>query len=203
MRLTVRTPLGPAWVDLDQPSREPTALLQLGHGAGGGVDAPDLRAARSAALAAGLAVARVTAPYRVAGRRSSPAASQLDAGWLAVSAELRIRLGTLPVVTGGRSAGARVACRTATATNAVAVVALAFPVHPPGRPDRDRTAELLLPSVPVLVVQGDRDPFGMPGPDPGRRVAIIPGADHSLRKDTAAVGAAVVTFLRDLGLAQP
>jgi uncharacterized protein len=203
VRLTVPTPAGPAWVDLERPAEEPSALLQLGHGAGGGVDAPDLRAVRSAALAAGIAVARVTAPYRVAGRRTSPAAGQLDASWLAVSADLRMRLGPLPVVPGGRSAGARVACRTATATNAVAVVALAFPVHPPGRPDRDRTPELVLPSVPVLVVQGDRDAFGMPPPEAGRRVVVIPGADHSLRKDVAAVGAAVVAFLRDLGLAPP
>ena len=94
------------------------------------------------------------------------------------------------------------ACRTATATDATAVVALAFPVHPPGRPDRDRTPELALPTVPVLVVQGDRDPFGMPPAGQRRCLVVIPGADHSLRKDTAAVGAAVVTFLRDLGLAQ-
>jgi predicted alpha/beta-hydrolase family hydrolase len=105
------------------------------------------------------------------------------------------RLGTLQVVVGGRSSGARVACRTASALGAVAVVALAFPVHPPGRPERTRLPELELPSVPVLVVQGERDPFGMPPAARGRTVHVVPGGDHSLRTGRAALGAVVLDWL--------
>jgi predicted alpha/beta-hydrolase family hydrolase len=170
--------------------------LVLGHGASGGVEAVDLRAVRDGAVAAGLAVVRVTQPHVAAGRRSPAPAAQLDAAWLAVSAHLHTvpRLGRLPAIHGGRSAGARVACRTATATAAVGIVALAFPVHPPGRPDKSRLDELALPTVPVLVVQGDRDAFGMPPKARGRTVRVIAGADHSLRKDPAAVADAVVEF---------
>lgn len=200
-RLEVATPSGSAWVDLDEPGSA-TALLVLGHGAGGGVEAPDLRAVRAAVLSAGVAVARVTQPYRVAGRRSPAPAPRLDEAWLAVDSILRQRTGLarLPFVHGGRSSGARVACRTAHATGAAAVVALAFPVHPPGRPERSRLDELALPDVAVLVVQGARDPFGVPPPDPRRRLVVIAGADHSLRQDGRAVGAAVVDFLVEHGL---
>lgn len=197
----VETPHGPAAVRLDQPPARASALLVLGHGAGGGIDAPDLVAVRDAALMAGMAVALVLQPYRVAGRRAPAPAAQLDAAWLAVLTTLRGAVDA-PLVVGGRSSGARVACRTATAAGAGAVVALAFPVHPPGRPDQDRLAELALPSVPVLVVQGERDPFGCPPPAPGRQVAVVPG-DHALKRDTAAVSTIVIDFLRGAGLARP
>ena len=197
-RIEIATPTGPAWADLDQPSR-PIGLLMLGHGASGGVDAPDLRAARDAAVGVGVTVARISQPHVVAGRRSPAPAARLDEAWLAVAHALAARRGLrgLPLIVGGRSAGARVACRTAADTGAVAVIALAFPVHPPGKPERSRLDELALPRLPVLVVQGDRDAFGMPPPDPARRLVVIPGADHSLRKDLPAVAAAVAEFLAE------
>lgn len=199
MRLDVATPTGPAWVDLDRPRGKPAGLLAIGHGAGGGVDARDLIAVRDAALAAQFAVARVTQPYRVAGRRAPAPAPRLDEAWLAAVAAVRAQRGlrTTPLVVAGRSSGARVACRTATASGAVAVVALAFPVHPPGKPEKSRLDELALPRVAVLVVQGDRDAFGMPPPGAATLV-VLPGADHSLKKDPAAVAAAVVAFLSSL-----
>ena len=193
--LEVATAAGPARVDVDRPAGEPVGAFLVGHGAGGGVDAPDLLAARDGALAAGYLVARITQPYRVAGRRMPPAAPRLDEAWLAVTAALAERFGPLPAVHGGRSSGARVACRTAAASRAVAVVALAFPLHPPGRPERSRLAELDAAVVPVLVVQGDRDPFGMPPPAAHRRVVVVPGATHALAKDPPAVAAAVRDFL--------
>jgi predicted alpha/beta-hydrolase family hydrolase len=145
--------------------------LVLGHGAGGGVDARDLLAARDAALALGWRVVRVEQPWRVRGARVAEAPPRLDAAWTAVAAQL-----DGPLVVGGRSAGARVACRTAGATGARAVLALAFPLHPPGRPDRSRLPELLLPQVPRLVVQGSRDAFGVPQVD---GVHVVDGADHA------------------------
>jgi predicted alpha/beta-hydrolase family hydrolase len=172
----------------------------LGHGAGGGVEAPDLVAATGAALAEGFSVALVEQPYRVAGRRSSPPAHQLDAAWTAVVEQLADgELRGLPLVTGGRSAGARVACHTAEATGAAAVLCLAFPLQPPARkgkpPAVDRLHELDEVKVPVLVVQGDGDRFGMPPPGRNREVVQVPG-DHSLRKDSQAVAAAVEGWLR-------
>lgn len=151
------------------------ATLVLGHGAGGGIEAPDLLAARAAGLALGLRVVRVEQPWRVAGRRIAVAPARLDEAWLDVCATL-----DGPLIAGGRSAGARVACRTATATGAVAVLCLAFPLVPPGR-SASRAGELLLPDVPLLVVQGARDGFGVP---PGAHV--VEGADHAFavrRKD--------------------
>lgn len=169
----------------------------LGHGAGGGVDAPDLVAATNAARQAGISVALVEQPYRVAGRRSPAPARQLDAAWTAVLTQLRddALLG-LPILTGGRSLGARVACRTAADVGAVAVLCLAFPLHPPGRgddPAKSRLAELDAVRVPTLVVQGERDPFGIPPDGPGRTVVRVPG-NHTLRS-TAAVAAAVSDWL--------
>ena len=198
MQLQVDTPSGPAGVDLDQP-RSAVALLVLGHGAGGGIDAPDLRAVRARAVAEGMAVARVTQPYRVAGRRTPAPAPRLDEAWLSVISALRARraLARLPLIAGGRSSGARVACRTAAAAAAVGVVALAFPVHPPGRPEKSRLDELELPCVPVLVVQGERDPFGIPPPGPRREVVLVP-ADHSLKGGLVAVGDAVRDWLSGL-----
>jgi predicted alpha/beta-hydrolase family hydrolase len=191
------TPSGAALVDIDRPSGPPTGLLVLGHGAGGGIDATDLLTARDAALALGLAVARVTQPYRVAGRRAPAPAARLDEAFVAVVQAVRALRGlrSVPLVTGGRSSGARVACRTAHLTGADAVVALAFPVHPPGQPDKSRLDELDAVTVPVLVVQGDRDPFGMPPRRRGRRVVTVPG-DHSLR-DPSAIHRAVARFLTE------
>jgi hypothetical protein len=199
MRLQIDTPTGPATADLDRPAHA-SALAVLTHGAFGGVGSADLIAVRDSLVADGVAAALVTQPYRVAGRRTPPAAAVQDAAWLAVLAALRRRRGfaTVPLVVGGRSNGARVACRTAGAAGAVGVVALAFPVHPPGKPEQSRLEELAAPTVPVLVVQGERDPFGMPPEDPSRRLVVIPGGEHSLRADLAAVAAAVSSFVIDL-----
>jgi uncharacterized protein len=145
-------------------------------------------------------VVRVTQPYRVAGRRAPAPAAQLDAAWVAVVESLD-RKG-LPLVVGGRSSGARVACRTAGTVGAAGIVALAFPLHPPGRPDRSRADELLT-GVPTLVVNGDRDPFGIPEPGAGIELVIRPGAGHDLRRDLAGTGAAVVDWLARHGWAEP
>jgi uncharacterized protein len=169
--------------------------LVLGHGAGGGVGARDLVVAADAAVAAGCSVALVEQPYRVAGRRSPAPAHQLDAAWTAVVDQLRAgALRDLALVVGGRSSGARVACRTAEATGAVAVLCLAFPVHPPGRPDKSRQPELDAVSLPTLVVQGRADPFGMPTAAANRTVVTVAG-NHSLRNELDVVGAAVGDWL--------
>jgi uncharacterized protein len=188
--IELETPHGPARAhrhDVDAPR----ALLVLGHGAAGGVTAPDLVGATEVANEAGVSVALVEQPYRVAGRRSQAPAKQLDAAWIAVVEQLR---GDLPLIAGGRSAGARVACRTAVETGAVAVLCLAFPVHPPGRPEKSRLEELDAVQVPVLVVQGERDPFGMPPEAPGRTVAVVAG-DHGLKADRATQAVAVREWL--------
>jgi hypothetical protein len=191
--LELDTPHGLARAQVDAVDR-PLAALVLGHGAGGGIQAPDLVGAAQAARSAGVSVALVEQPYRVAGRRSPAPANQLDAAWIAVVSQLRAGpLGGLPLLTGGRSAGARVACRTAAETASVGVLCLAFPVHPPGRPEKSRLAELDAVEVPTLVVQGDSDPFGMPPDGPNRNVVPIPGT-HSL-KNTDAVAAAVSDWL--------
>jgi predicted alpha/beta-hydrolase family hydrolase len=172
----------------------------LGHGAGGGIESPDLVAATAAARSAGLIVALVEQPYRVAGRRSPAPAAQLDVSWTSVVSQLRDGpLAGLPLVTGGRSSGARVACRTAKEAGAAAVLCLAFPVHPPGRPEKTRLPELDAVTVPVLVVQGENDPFGMPPPAPNRTVVPVPGT-HALRSK-GAVAAAVTDWLAALTLA--
>jgi len=189
----VGTPAGPASVRLELPDGVPRALLLLGHGAGGTVNSPDLAAVTAAAIGAGYAVARVTQPYRVAGKKAPPRAPVLDGAWLAIAAQVAIP--ELPLVVGGRSSGARVGCRTATALAAVAVVALAFPTTPP-RSDKDRLDELAAPVVPVLVVQGAGDPFGIPPDAPGRTVSVLPGATHTIRGPAArAAGIIVVDWL--------
>jgi hypothetical protein len=195
-RRTVPTPHGDALVHLHSPDAAPRGLLALGHGAGGGVHAADLQVAARAGLAAGMIVALVEQPYRVAGRRAPAPAGQLDTAWLAVLAHLRDSAPAdgLPLVTGGRSSGARVACRTAAEANATAVLCLAFPVHPPGRPERDRLAELDAVPVPVLVVQGDRDPFGRPPRRRGRKVLVLAG-DHALRAEHVRLGREVGRWL--------
>jgi len=181
------------------PVESPVAALVLGHGAGGGIESPDLVGATRAANDSGLSVALVEQPYRVAGRRSPAPAGQLDTAWTSVVGQLRDGpLASLPVLTGGRSSGARVACRTSAGTGSVAVICLAFPLHPPGRPEKSRLSELDSVSVPTLVVQGENDPFGMPPDGPRRTVVAIPGT-HSLR-NSAAVTAAVAGWLATAAL---
>jgi hypothetical protein len=170
--------------------------LVLGHGAGGGIGAGDLLAARDAALGLGITVALVEQPYRVAGRRSPAPAAQLDMAWLAVIKWLAQELPGGRLICGGRSSGARVACRTAGGSGATAVLCLAFPLHPPGRPEQTRLPELDAVEVPTLVVQGERDPFGMPPQGPGRTVIPVPG-NHSLRS-AGAVREAVADWLGQL-----
>ncbi|HEY2371684.1 MAG TPA: alpha/beta family hydrolase [Gaiellaceae bacterium] len=194
--LDVETPHGPARVHLDRVTRASAGLV-LGHGAGGGVEARDLVAAASAAKAAGLTVALVEQPYRVSGRRSPAPAQQLDTAWIAVVERLkRKELRGLPLITGGRSSGARVACRTAGLAEAVGVLCLAFPLRPPGR-DVSRLDELDAVSVPTLVIQGSSDPFGMPPAGKNRTVIQVAG-DHGLKKDIPAVTAAVRDWLETM-----
>jgi predicted alpha/beta-hydrolase family hydrolase len=191
----IATPHGPARAHVHAAGSEAHGALVLGHGAGGGIQAPDLTAASEAALGQGWSVALVEQPYRVAGRRSAAPAHQLDAAWEAVLAELRAGVfAGLPVVTGGRSSGARVACRTAATTAASGVLCLAFPLHPPGKPEKTRLAELDAVEVPVLIVQGESDPFGMPPAAPGREVFRVRGT-HGLRGSGAELAAAVTRWL--------
>jgi predicted alpha/beta-hydrolase family hydrolase len=208
--MRVQTPRGDAEVDLTKPKGKRRALLALGHGAGGDVTTADLQAVREAALAAGVAVALVTQPYRVAGRRSAAPATHLDEAWLAIMAEIRtLPVGStegtriarlLPLIVGGRSSGARVACRTAAACGASGVVALAFPSHPPGKPENSRDGELKS-GVPTLVVNGDRDAFGVPAVPGGVDLVVLRGETHDLRRNTSAVATAVVDWLRSHGWA--
>jgi uncharacterized protein len=196
--LEVDTPHGQANVHL-HTADEPRAALVLGHGAAGGVTSRDLVAVTDVASSEGVIVALVEQPYRVAGRRSPAAARQLDAAWTAVIDHLLAsELRGLPLLVGGRSLGARVACRTEEATGAVAVLCLAFPLQPPRRSGAarapSRLSELDMVSVPTLVVQGARDRFGIPPATAQRTVVQVPG-DHSLRTDLQAVAAAVRAWL--------
>lgn len=183
------------------PAPDPWAGLVLGHGAGGGVGAPDLQAATTAALAAGVSVALSEQPYRVAGRRAPAPAAQLDTAFGQIIAEARRRWWPdLPMLTGGRSSGARVACRTADDGGACGVLCLAFPLHPPGKaddPSKSRLPELDGVGVPVLVVQGASDPFGMPPEAPGRTLVRLRG-NHSLKSDMPGLRDAVGGWLTDL-----
>ena len=200
--VTIDTPRGPARAHLSFPedAAAPSAALILGHGAGGGVGAPDIQAAARAARESGYAVALVEQPYRVAGRRAPAPAGHLDEAWTAVVADLaQGEFADLPIVTGGRSMGARVACRTAAATGSVAVLCLAFPLQPPRRasattPSPSRLPELAAVTVPTLVVQGINDRFGMPPTGPSRTVVTVAG-DHGLKGDLPAVHDAVARWL--------
>ncbi|MET7989937.1 alpha/beta family hydrolase [Amycolatopsis sp. NPDC005232] len=191
--LEIDTPHGPARAEL-HCAKDGAAVLLLGHGAGGGIGAKDLVAVARAAKAAGVHVALVEQPYRVAGRRAPAPANQLDTAWLAVADELSAHFDDLPLVFGGRSSGARVACRTASAGQAVAVLCLAFPEHPPGRPEKTRQPELDAVEVPTLVVQGERDPFGRPSAGPHHEVVMVSG-DHTLSADLDAVSRAAAEWL--------
>jgi predicted alpha/beta-hydrolase family hydrolase len=196
--LEIDTPSGTANAHLNEADG-PRAALILGHGAGGGVQAKDLVAVATVAHSAGVSVVLVEQPYRVAGRRSPAPAHQLDAAWISVIGHLVAgELQGLQLVVGGRSSGARVACRTAEATGAGGVLCLAFPLQPPRRsgatPAQSRLPELDAVTVPTLVVQGTRDPFGMP-PAGERRTVVQVAGDHSLRTDLGAVGEAVQAWL--------
>ena len=187
---------------VDLPQGAVKAVLVIGHGAGGDIDAADLVTLTEVALRSGVGVVRVRQPYRVAGRRAPAPARQLDAAWTELVTALAggegpfrpvaRRLRRRPVVLAGRSSGARVACRTAAACGASGVVALAFPLHPPGKPEKSRAAELRV-DVPLLVVQGDRDAFGRPDEFPAKVTLVeVAGADHGLKAATFAAAAARV-----------
>jgi predicted alpha/beta-hydrolase family hydrolase len=199
--IVFETPSGAARAHVHRAD-DPLAALMLGHGAGGGVGARDLGAATDAALEARVSVALVEQPYLVAGKRSQPAASRLDAAWVSIAEQLMAgEFAGLPLIAGGRSAGARVACRTAADTGAIAVLCLAFPLQPPprrsGAVSPSRLDELDAVSVPVLVVQGEGDRFGIP-PDGERRAVVRVAGDHGLKSDLDAVGSAVVDWLEEI-----
>ena len=194
--IEIETPHGPARAHV-HASPDAQAALVMGHGAGGGLAAKDIVAVSAEAQALGVSVALVEQPYLVAGRKAPAPAAQLDAAFIAVVEHLVAgELAGLRLVAGGRSLGARVACRTSVATGAVAVLCLAFPVHPPGKddPEHNRLPELDAVKLPTLVVQGENDPFGMPPPGANREVARVAG-DHGLKKDVDAVVAAVRDWL--------
>jgi predicted alpha/beta-hydrolase family hydrolase len=198
----IETPSGPARAHLDWVGDARGAIV-LGHGAGGGVEAPDLIAAREAAIEEGWSVALVEQPYRVAGKRAPAPAGRLDEAWVAVVEHLRANgLAGVRLVVGGRSLGARVACRTLPETGAAGVLCLAFPLLPPQRGDKppeSRLPELQAVKVPILVIQGESDRFGMPPSGPNRKVIKIRG-DHGLKSDPVAISKAVRDWLRTLSV---
>ena len=198
----IATPHGPARTHTTEATGGVRGTLVLGHGAGGGVESADLVAITAEAAESGWRVVRVEQPWRVAGKRIAAAPPTLDAGWRAVLHHLRADdVLSGPLVLGGRSAGARVACRTAAEHGAAGVLALAFPLHPPGRPEKTRAPELTAVDVPLVVVQGETDAFG----DPAAVAAVLSGranasvyavpGDHSLKKNPALVAAAAVHWL--------
>lgn len=202
MQLEIPTSVGVSRLTVAAAER-PIAVLWLGHGAGGGIDALDLAAIASRLPDEGITVLRYEQPWRVAGKRVATRPATLDIAWRETAPHVRELAGPLPLIVGGRSAGARVACRTATSVDAVGVVCLAFPLHPPGRPETSRLEELLAPGVPVLVLQGGGDTFGNAATlrkEVGRseriRIVEVPGADHGMKVPKASpLGAAGV---RDL-----
>lgn len=174
----IPTPIGDARV-VTHRARSPQATVVLTHGAGGGIDAADLAAIAASLPGQGLTVSLVEMPWRVQGKKIAPRPAVIDESYLAVMAGLKLRT---PVIIGGRSAGARSACRIGAQVGAVAVLALSFPLHPPGKPESSRLLELLDAGVPTLVVQGERDPFGRPEEFPdGVELAVVPAADHGMK----------------------
>ena len=198
--IRIDTPSGLARAHL-HPAKKARGGLVLGHGAGAGIDGPDLLATTEAATGEGFSVALVEQPYRVAGKRAPAPAKRLDEAWIAVIEHLRANeLSGLPLVVGGRSLGARVACRTVDQTEGEAVLCLAFPLLPPRRgdkPPQSRLPELEAVRVPVLVVQGENDRFGMPPAGRDREVVKVPG-DHGLKADPDAIAGAVRSWLAGL-----
>ncbi len=193
MDVDVPTSLGPGRLVVDA-AEVPRAVLWLGHGAGGGIAAVDLTALSRALPERGITVVRYEQPWRVAGRRVAARPAALDVAWEETAPVVAQLADGLPVVVGGRSAGARVACRTVDSVGAVAVVCLAFPLHPPGHPEKSRLSELLAPEVPVLVLQGERDTFGSAatlvsevGARSNIRIVPVPGADHGMKVAASAL----------------
>ncbi|MEV1023634.1 alpha/beta family hydrolase [Streptomyces sp. NPDC050264] len=192
------------------PAEQPRLVLAVSHGAGGGIEARDLQALGRVLPGHGVTVALVEQPWRVAGKKVAPAPKTLDAGWRGVWPALTGP--GLPVVAGGRSAGARVACRTAKELGAAAVLALSFPLHPPGKPEKSRADELLGAGVPTLVVQGGNDPFGKPAEFPAGgayELVEVPYGDHGFavpkragigqEETLGVITDAVVAWTRSLG----
>ena len=178
---------------------EPAFLLALTHGSGGKVATPDVLAVRDAALGLGAVVALVTQPYRVKGQRAPGNADRQDAAWAEVITAVRDEAGAgLPLIQGGRSNGARVVCRTAQTVGVRGVIALAFPLHPPGHPERSRAGELAMAGTDVLVINGRSDPFGIPRRGAGRRLVVLDGETHALSRHPDAVGRAARSWLRKL-----
>jgi uncharacterized protein len=200
-RVEIITGAGPAHVVLARPSGEPGFLVALTHGAGGTPDTPDVLAVRDIALGLGALTALVTQPYRVRGSRAPGSAVKQDAAWAEIIAALNP--GGLPLVQCGRSNGARVVCRTARQVHAAGVIALAFPLHPPGQPGKSRDSELREAGTSVLVINGERDPFGVPEPDDATRVVVLPGETHALSKKPAAIGESVAGWLGTLPELKP
>ena len=198
--MEIGTGEGPARAEVERPAiGEPAFLLVLTHGAGADPGSPDVLAVAGAGLGLGGVVALVTQPYRVKGLRAPGSTDRQDAAWVEVIAALRAAVGAgLPLIQGGRSNGARVACRTARAVGALAVIALAFPLHPPGRPDKSRAAELAAAGTDVLVVNGDRDPFGVPEASGKTRVVVLAGESHPLSRRPGEAGRAVEAWLREV-----
>lgn len=194
------TVAGPALAEAEGPEH-PELLLVLTHGAGGGVASKDILAAKKGGLAAGAAVVMVTQPYRVRGASAPGSATRQDAAWLEIIGTLREEHPGLPLVQGGRSNGARVACRTAPQAGATAVIALAFPLHPPGKADdpaRSRAGELRAAGVPVLVINGERDPFGIPDSADAAKLVILPGQTHSLSGHSQVITTEVESLLAEV-----
>ncbi|MGW6119267.1 alpha/beta hydrolase family protein [Nocardia sp. NPDC055165] len=192
--MRIETTVGPAEIELDEVG-DPAFLLVITHGAGGGVDAKDILAVRDSAVEAGGAVARVVQPYRVAGRRAPGNAEKQDEAWLEVVAALKARFPGVPIVQGGRSNGARVACRTAEGVGARGVIALSFPLHPPGKPEKSRRDELLAPGdIAVVVINGGSDPFGVPDASDAAEVRVIPKQAHSFRTGFDVIAATVAPW---------
>jgi hypothetical protein len=203
MTVEITTPSGVARAHASDGGTRGT--LVLGHGAGGGIESADLVEVTTEAAAAGWRVIRVEQPWRVAGRRIAVAPPKLDEAWTVVLEHLRTDgVLTGPLVLGGRSAGARVACRTAAEHGAAGVLALAFPLHPPGRPEKSRATELTSVTVPICVVQGETDAMGRPEAIAavlsGRANASVyaVGGDHALTKDVHVVAAAAMSWLDQL-----
>lgn len=200
--MEINTAEGTALAEVTRPAEDGAGhafLLVLTHGSGGRVATPDVLAVQAAGLRLGAVAALVTQPYRVKGQRAPGNADRQDAAWAEVIGVLRGSIGAgLPLIQGGRSNGARVACRTAQAVGARGVIALAFPLHPPGRPERSRAAELAMAGPDVLVINGRNDPFGVPRRAAGRRLVVLDGETHALSRHPDAVGRAAGSWLRKL-----